>query len=66
LFYRYDSIDLNTDIDDARDEVEHIVGMNYFIDEKIRLRAQYSFNQYDIDQGFQSAAIFCNCVILVV
>ncbi len=50
LFYRYDSIDLDDTVVPGRDEVEHIVGLNYFFDEKVRLRAQYTFNEYDVDQ----------------
>ncbi len=52
FFYRYDFIDLAGNVDAARDEVEHIIGANYFVDENVRLRLQYTVNMYEVDTDF--------------
>lgn len=49
-FYRYDVIDLDDDVDsDASEQEEHILGVNYFYTPTIRLRGEYAFNIYDLE-----------------
>lgn len=51
FFYRYDFIDLDDNLSsDASEQTEHIIGVNYFYTPTIRLRAEYVFNIYELEQ----------------
>jgi len=51
VFYRFDYIDLDTDAtDDASEQIEHVVGLNYLLTPIIRLRGEYIFNDFDQDK----------------
>jgi len=51
FFYRYDYIDLDTDIEnDSTEQTEHVFGLNYVYTPTIRLRAEYVINDFELEK----------------
>jgi hypothetical protein len=51
FFYRYDYIDLDTDIEsDSTEQTEHVFGLNYVYTPTIRLRAEYVVNDFELEK----------------